>query len=159
MLNVLFSRDELRFSFYAILFLKMRSDDKKIQRVTAKAIIIDEGRVLMLCDQKGLWELPGGKVEFGEHPIDALKRELIEELTIKDVRVGKLFDVKDFVVELPLAHYQFIVLIFLCDIDPSNIKSSNEHSRYRWMSMADIISEPMRDCYRETIMTHFKESR
>ena len=136
----------------------MHSDDKKIQRVTAKALIIDKGCVLMLCDQKGLWELPGGKIGFGEHPINALKRELIEELTIKNVEVRNLFDVKDFMIKLPLAHYQFIVLIFLCDIDPLNIKISDEHSIYRWMSITDIISEPMRDCYRETIMAYIKLS-
>ena len=52
------------------------------------AIIIRNGKVL--CAQRGksktlayLWEFPGGKIEEGETPRQALKRELVEELNIE----------------------------------------------------------------------------
>ena len=55
--------------------------------VAACALIDPEGRVLMAQrpegkELAGLWEFPGGKVEDGERPEDALVRELREELGI-----------------------------------------------------------------------------
>ena len=61
--------------------------DNSIILVVAVALVDADGRVLIAQrpDNKtmgGLWELPGGKVEFGELPEEALIRELYEELGI-----------------------------------------------------------------------------
>ena len=61
--------------------------DKRIVLVAACALVDIDGRVL-ICKRPpgksmaGLWEFPGGKVEVGEIPEQALIRELGEELAI-----------------------------------------------------------------------------
>ncbi|WP_212522869.1 (deoxy)nucleoside triphosphate pyrophosphohydrolase [Actibacterium sp. MT2.3-13A] len=59
----------------------------KVVLVSAVALIDADGRVLLAQrpegkSMAGLWEFPGGKVEAGESPEDALIRELHEELGI-----------------------------------------------------------------------------
>ena len=60
---------------------------------TASAVCVDDdGRVLLarraVDPDKGLWDLPGGFLEEGEHPLDALRRELAEETGL-DVEPGE----------------------------------------------------------------------
>ena len=60
----------------------------KVILVSAVVLIDRDGRVLITQRPKGknmegLWEFPGGKIELGETPEDALVRELYEELGIE----------------------------------------------------------------------------
>jgi len=65
--------------------------------VVAAAVLLEEGRVLLTQRKAGThlagaWEFPGGKVEPGEDPRDALRRELREELGL-DATVGEIVEV------------------------------------------------------------------
>ncbi len=65
--------------------------------IVAAAVVVDAGRVLLSQRKagthlEGAWELPGGKVEPGEDPRDALVRELREELGVV-AEVGDIVEV------------------------------------------------------------------
>ena len=65
--------------------------------IVVSAAVVRRGNKIMICQRRpgahnGLkWEFPGGKLEAGESPEDALARELREELAI-DTRVGRILD-------------------------------------------------------------------
>ena len=58
----------------------------------AKALLVYDGQVLLVRHTYGpdQWELPGGRVRRGEDPLDALRRELAEELGITIDTASKL---------------------------------------------------------------------
>jgi 8-oxo-dGTP diphosphatase len=68
------------------------SDLVPAHRAVVRAVLTDlDGRVLILLPAKPgrYWHLPGGKVEVGESPQAACRRELVEEIGV-DVPVGEL---------------------------------------------------------------------
>jgi mutator protein MutT len=84
------------------------------------AIIVDnQGRLFLARrgskakNESGLWEFPGGSVEFGETMAAALSREMREEFGI-EVTVGKLLDVVDHILKAEGQHW--ISPTFLCTI-------------------------------------------
>ena len=76
-----------------------------VQRLAAYAVLRDEGRVLLVragaaSNMPGMWFLPGGGVEHGEHPEDAVIRE-VEEETGYECRPLELIRVHSSVTDLP----------------------------------------------------------
>ena len=66
----------------------LRRMDKRPPVIVAAAVLIERGRVLLTqrkpgAHLEGKWEFPGGKVEPGEDPRDALARELVEEVGVE----------------------------------------------------------------------------
>ena len=103
------------------------------------AVIVSEG--LVLCAQRGnsgklpgLWEFPGGKIEEGESPEDALVREIKEEL-------GAVVTVEKEI--LTTRHeYEFGVVsltTFYCQIVAGTL-SNREHSKLVWLTPNELHS-------------------
>ena len=82
-------------------------------------IVNDAGQVFLARrgpqakNERGLWEFPGGSVEFGEKMADALRREMSEEYGIEIV-VGELLDVVDHI--LPDEGQHWVSPTFICHI-------------------------------------------
>lgn len=125
--------------------------NQKIQKVSIKGIVCHDGKIFMLKDQGGKWELPGGRIDFGEHPKETLEREFVEELGIRDVQIGDIINIWDFTVNAKGDDYHFILVVFECKADLSNISISDEHLEHMWVALDDVANYPMRDGYTESI--------
>lgn len=102
----------------------MSEHRKRRVRITARAILVHDGHVLMLKGHDsggGPWYvLPGGGVEHGEPVHDAVAREMIEETGIKVVPERLLY-IREFIPErhpgraptMPVTNH-VVALIFLC---------------------------------------------
>ena len=88
------------------------------RKLVVAALVRDEvGRILLSRRREdqpmgGLWELPGGKVEEGEAPSEALRREIEEELGVS-CAVGEIFDV----VFHRYPAFDVLLLVYWCDLD------------------------------------------
>jgi 8-oxo-dGTP diphosphatase len=82
-------------------------------------------------DWAGWWEFPGGKIEAGEAPEEALRRELREELAL-EVRVGE--EVARVEYDYPKFHLS--MHLYLCT--PEGEPTLREHSAARWLSKDEL---------------------
>ena len=83
---------------------------------------------------KGLWEFPGGKIEAGETPQQALFREIMEELDTK-IKVYDLIDT----VEYDYPDFHLSMDCFWCELQSEHVVL-NEHEDAKWLSRAQLDS-------------------
>lgn len=61
-------------------------------RVSVKGLCVKDGKVLLVkesADLSGLWELPGGGLDFGEDPRAGLEREIEEEMGLNVISISE----------------------------------------------------------------------
>lgn len=96
------------------------------------AIIIDKDK--LFATQRGYgefkngWEFPGGKIEPGESPQEALRREIKEELDV-EINIKELYET----VEYDYPEFHLSMDCFLCAVKSGQI-SLLEHKDAKWLT-------------------------
>ena len=102
------------------------------------AIIIKDGEVFATQrgygEFKGWWEFPGGKMEPGESPQEALKREICEELDA-EVEVRELLET----VEWDYPNFHLTMHCFICSLLSESLHL-NEHEAATWLTHETLRS-------------------
>jgi len=108
----------------------MPATDEKTIQFAVKALIIRDNKFLALRDSKyPKFELPGGRMEFGETAEETVIREVMEETCLQITPVS-LLDTWNFVREAQ----QITGVIYLCTLENGgSIVLSDEHDEHKWL--------------------------
>ena len=114
---------------------------KKIRVVAAVIRAVNgDGKQMIFATQRGYgefrggWEFPGGKIEDGETPQEALKREIIEELET-EIKVGDLIDT----IEYDYPNFHLLMDCFWAEIVSGDL-ILKEHEAAKWLTMENLNS-------------------
>lgn len=127
------------FICYYIIIKQLRR--KSVKEIHVVAGILKNVHGEILCTQRDVskneevsfkWEFPGGKIEEGETHVQALIRELQEELNL-DVKVGEFFTE----VQYQYSTFKLVMYVYLCSCENFNIQAL-VHKDYKWMNVKDL---------------------
>lgn len=121
-------------------FLTGDKGEMKTIRVVAAVIkaVKEDGEPMIFATQRGYgefkggWEFPGGKIEAGETPQEALKREIMEELDT-EVSVGEWIET----VEYDYPGFHLSMDCFWCEIVKGALVLK-EHEAARWLTREEL---------------------
>lgn len=105
--------------------------------ISVKGVLIHQDRVLLLLNERGEWDLPGGRPDPGEDHRAALKREVQEEAGLT-VEVGEALS--DYLFEVLPGRFVRI-LSFVCRLTGGDdVVISHEHLETRWLPIGELAA-------------------
>jgi ribonuclease HI len=119
------------------------------QRIAVRAIIRKDEKTLLLRRANGRptilgkYELPGGKLDYGEQPEDALARHISTEAHLT-MQTAQLFDVLTYI-DHDDRDVQYVFILYLVSLGDSDVKVrlSQNYDHYAWKKMSDIHQEEL----------------
>lgn len=117
--------------------------------VSVKGVVVRDGRVLLLRNERGEWELPGGKLDRGEDPQSCVVREIAEEVGWS-VACGPILDAWLYRIR---AGIEVLVVTYGCHaLTGTAPVLSPEHNEVGLFAPAELADLLMPDGYRKSIM-------
>ncbi len=115
-------------------------EETQLYVVAVAAVIIREGKVLAMRRAAskdagaGLWETLSGRVPLGEEPLDAVKREILEESSLNVTVEPQPFTAYQATrKDLPM-----LVIVYRAHYVSGEVTLSEEHDAYAWLSPAEF---------------------
>jgi 8-oxo-dGTP pyrophosphatase MutT (NUDIX family) len=121
--------------------------------VSVKGVLIRNGRVLLLKNEREEWELPGGKLELGEEPPACVAREIAEETGLA-VTAGPILDAWQYHIR---EGRDVLILTYGCHPEGSQPPVlSHEHADVGFFSLPEVADLSMPAGYKDSIRSWFE---
>lgn len=121
-------------------------------RAAGKAVIVNEKGKILIIKRSGdethlenLWDVPGGRFDYGEHPHEGLKREVMEEAGLE---VEIIESVKSWTFTRDDGQ-QVFGTTFFCEPEDLEIELGEEHTDFQWLNKEELENIEMHDELRE----------
>jgi 8-oxo-dGTP pyrophosphatase MutT (NUDIX family) len=125
--------------------------------ISIKGVVVRDGRVLLLKNERDEWELPGGRIEPGESPEECVAREITEE-TQWAVTTGSILDTWMYYIDV--AEKNVFIVTYGCYPDSdSEPVLSHEHKEIGLFTEAEVPDLTMPDGYKRSVATWFARLR
>lgn len=119
------------------------------QRIAVRAIIRKDKKTLLLRRANGRpsilgkYELPGGKLDYGEQPEDALARNLTDEAGLT-IQTAQLFDVLTYI-DHDDRDMQYVFILYLVSLGAggTKVRLSQNYSHYVWKEMSNVQQQEL----------------
>jgi 8-oxo-dGTP pyrophosphatase MutT (NUDIX family) len=123
--------------------------------VSVKGVVIRDGRVLLLRNERDEWELPGGKLELGEDPGSCVAREISEEVGWT-VTTGPILDAWQYHIRDGV---DVLIVTYGCHAATHTAPIvSNEHKEVGMFTRNELASLPMPDGYKKSIAAWYAQT-
>jgi len=105
--------------------------------ISVKGVLVRDGKVLLLKNEREEWELPGGKLELGEQPPVCVAREITEETGLP-VTTGPILDAWQYHIR---EGRDVLIVTYGCHLEGSQSPTlSNEHKEIGLFTLAELGS-------------------
>lgn len=125
--------------------------------VSIKGVLVRDGSVLLVRNERAEWELPGGRIEPGETPEQCVAREIAEETGLP-VTVAEILDA--WMYHIAVASKDVFIVTYGCTSgSTAGPVLSHEHNRIAEFAEHEVADLPMPEGYKSSIATWFDRLR
>lgn len=108
-------------------------------RVSAKALVVRDGLLLLVQEGSSQWDLPGGGIEHGEDIFGGLRREILEETSLEVADI----DTRPITIGIgsdPVSGLNYLQVVYLASVRLADISHSTVDRGTAWLSPREVAT-------------------